>query len=780
MRGLLMTSPAILLIALAGESTATQKSANEAPGALRVHPGLVVELVVSEPQVIDPIAIDWGSDGKLWVVEMGDYPLGGDGRGKAGGRIRCLEDTNRDGRYDRSTLFLDGLNYPTGVMAWRKGVLVTCAPEIFFAEDTNGDGRADRREILFTGFSEVNPQHRVNGLRWGLDNWIYCANGDFAEMRDWTAGAVRSPVTGRSAGATQDLQETKSSLIYFKANTILLLSGGQIRSLRTGFKVDIRGKDFRLRVDDGRIDPQVGQSQFGRNRDDWGNWFGCNHAKPLWHFVLADNFIRRNPHVPVPTPRIDVIDSLTKLFVRDGTAHFTSACSAMIYRDELLGTQFSGNAFVCDPARGVVHRSLLSPSGLTFTGRRPPGDEKQQREFLSSEDPAFRPTMTRTGPDGAVWVVDMQRSLIEHAHWLSEGWEKRVDLRAGDDRGRIYRIYPAGTRPRPIRRLVGLKIADLVAALDSPNGWQRDTAQRLLFERQDMTAVPPLEELATKNEHATCRLHALCALDGLGAVRPEIIEHTLSDPHPGVRRHAVRLSSPLLGASAALGAAIEKRAADPDPQVRLQLAYRLGEWKDVSTGWLLGQLVLEDRDSPYLRAAVLSSVSGENLDHVLAAVLRDPDSPPRRSSRTLLVWRLRSRTRKPWPAFWMSSSRSSRAGTGCGNFRRWPRSWKSWSDRTRHSNHARSWTACSSMRAPLPSAKPLPRRIACWRSGSWVIVQETSRSLGDCSYPSHRVHCRSQSLVGWATSMTVVCRMSCSPAGAGTGRCSVRRSSISC
>ena len=447
MRSLLRTSPAILLVALSCKSPATQSPSNETPGVLQVYPGLVVELVASEPQVIDPIAIDWGPDGKLWVVEMGGYPMGNDGRNKAGGRIRCLEDTNRDGRYDRSTLFLDGLNYPTGVMAWRKGVLVTCAPEIFFAEDTTGDGRADRREILFTGFGEVNPQHRVNGLRWGLDNWIYCANGDFAEIRDRSTTALRSQVNGPSEGATQDLQG-------------LLLSGGRIRSLRTGVEVDIRGKDFRLRVDDGRIDPQVGQSQFGRDRDDWGNWFGCNHAKPLWHFVLADDYIRRNPHVPVPTPRIDVIDRLTKLFVRDGTAHFTSACSAMIYRDELLGTPFAGNAFVCDPARGVVHRSLLSPSGLTFTSRRPPGDEKQQREFLSSEDPAFRPTMARTGPDGALWVVDMQRSILEHPHWLPKGWEKRVDPRAGDNRGRIYRIYPAGT------------------ASDSPTGWIEDRGPR--------------------------------------------------------------------------------------------------------------------------------------------------------------------------------------------------------------------------------------------------------------------------------------------------------------
>src|SRR5262249_55075552 len=156
---------------------------------------------------------------------------------------------------------LDGIGYPTGVMPWGKGVLVTCAPEIFYAEDTDGDGKADVRVPLYTGFVEGNQQHRVNGLVWGLDNWIYGANGD---------------------------------------------SGGGVRSVKTGAEMNIRGRDFRIRPDAGLIDAQTGQTQFGRSQDDWGNWFGCNNSRPMYHFVLADQYLRRNPYLPAPQTNVQV------------------------------------------------------------------------------------------------------------------------------------------------------------------------------------------------------------------------------------------------------------------------------------------------------------------------------------------------------------------------------------------------------------------------------------------------------------------------------------------
>src|SRR5205807_4722201 len=225
--------------------------------------------------------------------------LGLDNKGKPGGRVKYLEDTNGDGKYVKATVFLDNLSYPTSLMPWGKGIIVSAAPEIFYAESSTGSGPADIRKPLFVGFHPGNPQHRVNSLVWGLDNWVYCANGD---------------------------------------------SGGKARSVKTGQTLDIRGRDFRIRPAQGLIDAQAGQTQFGRCRDDWGNWFGCNNSNPMYHYVLADRYLKRNPHVLYPDVRVPVsvkpgaseVFPISKPLPRFNSPqalnHFTSACSTIIYR----------------------------------------------------------------------------------------------------------------------------------------------------------------------------------------------------------------------------------------------------------------------------------------------------------------------------------------------------------------------------------------------------------------------------------------------------------------
>ncbi len=554
--------------------------------ALRPRPGFEAELVAAEPLLQSPIAFAWGADGKLWVVEMGDYPLGADGKGSPGGRVKYLEDTKGTGRYDKATVFLAGLRYPTGVTPWRKGVLVTCAPDILYAEDTKGTGRADRVVRLYSGFVEGNPQHRVNGLAWGLDNWLHGANGD---------------------------------------------SGGRVKSLKTGQVVDIRGRDFRIRPDEGAFDLETGQTQYGRSRDDWGNWFGCNNSNPMWHYPLPDHYLRRNPHLAPPEPRVPVpvqpgaapVFPISRTLARfndpHAANHFTSACSVIVYRDELFGPAFAGNAFVSEPVHNLVHREIMAPRGVLFTSQR--AADEQQSEFLASSDNWFRPTTIQVGPDGALWVADMYRQVIEHPQWIPPDWQKRLDLRAGHDRGRIYRIHPVGRRPRPVPRLDRLDTAGLVAALDSPSGWQRDTAQRLLVHKGDRAAVPHLEKLALISQRPLARLHALCTLDGLNALTPGLLRKALADAHPGVRRHAVRLSEGLLNKDAGLGAALLPLVRDADAQVQMQLAFSLGEWDDPRAGRALGELAVRHAADRYLTAAVLSSVNRKNLDAVLLAVL---------------------------------------------------------------------------------------------------------------------------------------------------------------
>ena len=450
--------------------------------------GFTVELVAAEPLTLDPVAFDWAADGKLWIVEMADYPNGMDDRGAPGGRIRVLADTNGDGKYDSATLFADKLNFPTGLLVWKRGVIVTAAPEILYLEDTNGDGRADTRKTLYAGFQEGNQQLRVNGLRWGLDNWIYCASGGH----------------------------------YGKYG-----EGTKIRSTLTGRDVEVGSRDFRFRPETGEIDPQSGPAQFGRNRDAWGNWFGVQNSYPLWHYVLEDHYTRRNPHfappdgrrifLNAPNPPVYAAGKLEKRFHSfEQSGRFTSACSANIYTDDLLFPDDAiEHAFTCEPFHNLVQHSVLTPAGVSFSAER--ANDGSASDFFASEDRWCRPVMIRTGPDGALWIADMYRYMIEHPHWLPDvGKEElRPFYRSGEDRGRIYRVIRTDAPARPIVDLSKLSTLELVAALDSPNGPQRDRVQQLLIWSSDPAAVPALRKLAVQSKRPAARMHALCALDGL-------------------------------------------------------------------------------------------------------------------------------------------------------------------------------------------------------------------------------------------------------------------------
>lgn len=586
------------------------KSPAEALRTFSIRPGWKIELVAAEPLVEDPVAFDWGLDGSLWVAEMRDYPNGvdwqkpGDPVGRPGGRVKRLFDDDGDGRYDRATLFLDGLPFPTGVKVWRDGLIVSTAPDVFFAADDDGDGRADRRETLLAGFREGNQQHRVNGLRWGVDNWLYLANGD---------------------------------------------SGGRIRSIKADRTIDIGGRDLRFRPDTGELDAQSGQTQFGRNRNDWGDWFGGNNSNPLWHYVLEDHYLRRNPHVPSPDVRkhVPVRPGAAPVFPTSVTVarfndfnmsnRFTSACSPELFRDRWPEPQEpaeGSHLFICEPVHNLVHHAWMTADGASFTSRRP--DDEQEREFLSSTDGWFRPVMVRTGPDGGVWIADMYRAVIEHPEWIPTAWQRRLDLRAGSDRGRIYRAVPTtGERPA-LPRLDRLDDSALVAGLASSNGWRRDTIQQQLIWRHSaspgspaaVAVVEALRRLAAESPVAVARLHALGALDALDGLTPELLAARLQDAHPGVRRHAARLAEPRLDASPELARRLVRLADDPDPLVRLQVACSLGAWSAPESGETLAKMLLAAPDDPYLPAAVFSSARPENLPALIDGVLRSPDAPP--------------------------------------------------------------------------------------------------------------------------------------------------------
>jgi putative membrane-bound dehydrogenase-like protein len=578
-------------------------SPQQSLAVIKVKENLAVELMAAEPLLVDPVAIDWGPDGRLWVAEMIDYPAGRDGKFRPGGRVTVLEDTDGDGYYDKATVFLDNIPFPTAVTAWRKGVLVCAAPDILYAEDTDGDGKADVVKKLYSGFGTENYQARVNSLHVGLDGWVYGSCGLF---------------------------------------------GGTIKSFKGGEPVRLGDRDFRIKPDTGELEPATGQTQQGRVRNDWGDWFGCDNSTLCRHYPLADHYLRRNPQAAPPATAVLVPDgpdpnrlyptlANLQLFRSSGPAgRTTAACGLGIYREDLLGSEYTGNAFVCEPVNLIVHRRKLSPQGSTFTGRR--ADDEAASEFLASTDNWFRPVQVRTGPDGALWVVDMYRYVIEHPRFIPPDDLAKNDVRAGDTMGRIYRIRPKDGKPRPMPRLDRLDTAGLVAALDSPNGWQRDMAGQMLLWKGDKAAVKALQELARTSTRPEARLHALCTLDGLGALEPALILKALSDKHPGVRRHAVRLAETRLAGSEDLGEELRKRVEDPDAQVRLQVAYTLGEWRDARAGKALATLALRNEADPFLLAAVLSSVHAGNVGEVLAGVFagRDGAAPPEDLVRRLL------------------------------------------------------------------------------------------------------------------------------------------------
>ena len=553
------------------------KSPADALAAFRVRPGFRVELVAAEPVVVDPVAFDWGADGRLWVVEMRDYPLGLDGKGQAGGVVKILEDADGDGRYEKATTFLDGIAFPSSVMPWKKGALIAAAPDIFYAEDTDGDGKADVRKVLLTGFTPGNQQHRVNGFEWGLDGWIYAANGD---------------------------------------------SGGRVRSIVTDKTVSISGRDIRFRPDTGELETVSAATQFGRRRDDWGNWFGNNNPTWLWHVTIPEHYLRRNPQLAVKSVRhilANYPDSTrvfpaSKSMVRPNQPwsinHVTSGCSPTPYRDDLFGPDFATSVFISEPVHNTVHREVLARDGSGFTSHRAPGEE--QSEFLSSTDNWFRPVTLKTGPDGALYVADMYRFILEHPEWISPEMQARVDLRAGTDKGRIYRVVPEGGKRRPIPNLAAMSAPQLVEAMNSPNGWQRDTAQRLLVERRDPTATPAIARLLAVTCAPQVRIQALSTLGLLGALKTDAVVPAIADPHPAVRAEALRQSESFAGKNDAVFDAVRAAVADSDASVRLQAAFSLGAWPIARTEPALRELATRSEGDETLRIAIMSSLPPAN------------------------------------------------------------------------------------------------------------------------------------------------------------------------
>lgn len=584
LKPVLLSAAFLLLFTAACSKKTSPLSPQDALKTIQLDPAWRVDLFASEPMFADPVAMEIDEDGRIYVVQDSGYPLDTE---DAAGKIWLLEDTNDDGKPDRSTLFAEKLVMPTGVMRWKKGILVTDAPNLWYLEDTNGDGKADIKQAVLTGFAFTNPQHTVNSPTYGLDNWIYLAHEGFA-----TAIVFASKFGD------------KGSDIRFAGRP----GAPSVRNER---------RNIRFRPDTNQLETTSSTSQFGLSFDDYGHLLAVNNSNHAREEVLAARYLARNPDLLAGSTMQDVSDhgAAAEVFsiVRNprfellsGAGIFTSACGI---------TWFHGGTFVAEPVHGLVHRDIWTPAGATYTAKR----DRENVEFLASTDNWFRPVNFYIGPDDTLYLIDYYRKVIEHPEWTSREVYESKDIYDGKDLGRIYRLTQSGSAPHPFPHLGRASDEELVRNLEKPNIWWRRTSQRLLVDRKSEKAAGPLKQLVLHGSSPLGRLHALWTLDGLGKLDASLVEKALADPEAGVRENAIILAEMRLP-DPSLAAALLKMEQDANPRVRFQLLATLGSVHTPAAAKVRHHLLERDMEDRWVQLAALSASSEEALPSLEAAI----------------------------------------------------------------------------------------------------------------------------------------------------------------
>lgn len=542
-------------------------------------PSLRVELVAAEPLVESPCAFAFDEGGRLFVAENRGYPNVSE---PAQGRIALLNDKDGDGRMDERTTFAEGLTYPNGVLPWRGGLIVTCAPDVLYLRDTDGDGRADEKRVLLTGFATTgSTQLRVNAPTLGPDGWIYLAAG---------------------------------------------LSGGVISAPEHPGRAQLKmTADLRFHPDTLEVENTDGRSQYGQSFDDFGRRFICMNRLPVQHVVMPARWLRRNPQLTFTDAVQDCHERDVKTALKGGgdgvrlfplsnnvttadshAGSFSAACGVFVWTGGALPDAYRGNVLSCDPTGNLVHMDRLEPRGATFVAK--PAFEK--REFLSSKDDWFRPVYLGTGPDGALYVADMYRAVIEHTDYLPAEVRKRTDFDSGKSMGRIWRVTS-----KPIGKFDAARVADgeaKVKSLASENGWQRATALRLL--REKPVSTESLKAALAGNTPAAqaAILHLLAQQSGLDS---EALQIGANAGEPEVREVGLRLW-------------LEHHQPQwwmPDPAVlgnesnartRFLAALTLGDIPEGISA--LAAIAAKDAGDRWTRAAALSGIAGRESDFLTA------------------------------------------------------------------------------------------------------------------------------------------------------------------
>lgn len=563
--------------------------------SLSVMDGFKVEMVAAEPLVADPVAMEVDEDGNMYVVEMHGYPLDLSNSGK----VKLLKDTNNDGLPDTSIVFADSLKLPTGIMRWKNGFLITDTPDVIYLEDTNNDGKADIRKVMLTGFALSNPQHNLNTPRFELDNWIYLAHE-----------AVVTPFVYKKEFGDEGRN------IHFPDKP----NGQQLGK-------NANGRAVRFKPDSYEVEEVSGETQFGHTINAWGHRLYTSNADHLFHEVLASQYQKNNPNLLLSNASQDISDhgNAAEIYpITENPNHqlltdvgvITSSCGVTWYLGGAFGDKFKDVTFVGEPVHNLVHADVIKQEGASFIASR----LNEKSEFLASKDAWFRPVNFYIGPDGALYVIDYYRQIIEHPEWMSDEINQSGALYNGTDKGRIYRVVPKNGLPMDWLGKLNLSKqsdAELVKLLENENIWYRRTAQRLLLQRQAKGVANNLRDIINKSSLPEAKAHALWLLDGLKSIELQDILTAFHDEEAGVRENSIRVAENYINQLPAKADAEKLKKEliglqnDDNSKVRFQLLNTLGFVKTPESEQARLGILKRDFQDKWVGIACIASFAGK-------------------------------------------------------------------------------------------------------------------------------------------------------------------------
>lgn len=543
-------------------------SPEESMKKIQLPPGFHVELVASEPMVQEPVALCWDANGRMYVAEMNTYMKDANATGEMEptSRIKLLEDTDNDGKMDKSTIFIDKLLLPRTVLSIGNQLLVTVTNDqnIYSYTDTNNDGKADKKEIAYknAAVDVRNLEHQNGGFYWNLDNWIYPSR-DNLRYKYKNGKLISETMVDYMIGQWGMTADNYGRLFYSEAGPGL--PAVQIQQ-----------------------NPAYGSLNF---RDQ----YSADFTKP-WP-IIGNLDAQGGPEV---------------LRKEDNTLkEFTSGCGQSIFRGDKLPADMLGDYFIPEPVARVIKRGkVLNKNGKIFIE-----DAYKEKDWLASADMNFRPINTYTGPDGCFYIVDMYHGIIQESEWTKpDSYVGKMIVKKGLDknngRGRIYRVVHDDFKPdRTKPNMLNEASSKLVAYLNHPNGWWRDMAQQTIIARNDKSVVPILKKIAlgengnlTEKPSELARIHALWTLEGLESIDKNTLIKAFLDDSAQVRKTAIWISELYLkNNDTDILAHLAKLKNDPIDDVKIQLMLSLRSYKSVQSIKILKELLDENKNNEMLQ-----------------------------------------------------------------------------------------------------------------------------------------------------------------------------------